>query len=268
MNDLLMSEITSDSKSVLQKVLLIERIIFSITDETKSNNVLNNIVEQCQLALEEFDEPLEKAERMINELYVEHLLLEPKRDFWPLFAFKIEDALAYTMVSPVLKVILIRYIIEQCGFDTDIVFVPEKAMIRISCDDLYAIIFDPITGESLNWQELAIRLDEQDGDPNQQELHLINDDDLFFNYLTALKNALIKEKNFDKALVCVDILLALRPNDPFERRDRGFLLHQLDCFKVAYDDYRFFVEQCPKDPAAQLLKVQLDKINIFDAVLH
>ena len=60
----------------------------------------------------------------------------------------------------------------------------------------------------------------------------------------------------------------LNPNDPFERRDRGFLLHQLDCFKVAYDDYQYFVEQCPKDPAAQLLKLQLDKISISDTILH
>ena len=79
---------------------------------------------------------------------------------------------------------------------------------------------------------------------------------------------LIKEKDFDKALKCVDILLSLRPDDPFERRDRGFLLHQLDCFKVAYDDYRYFVQQCPKDPAAQLLKMQLDKISFNEATLH
>mgnify|MGYP000197497386 CR=1 FL=1 len=84
----------------------------------------------------------------------------------------------------------------------------------------------------------------------------------------SLKNALIRELAFDKALKCVDVLLALRPDDPFERRDRGFLLHQLDCFKVAYDDYRYFVERCPKDPAAQLLKLQLDKINIRETVLH
>jgi len=73
---------------------------------------------------------------------------------------------------------------------------------------------------------------------------------------------------FDQALKCVDLLIELRPEDPFERRDRGFLLHQLDCFKVAYDDYQYFVEQCPKDPAAQLLKMQLEKITVVDNVLH
>jgi regulator of sirC expression with transglutaminase-like and TPR domain len=63
-------------------------------------------------------------------------------------------------------------------------------------------------------------------------------------------------------------LLSLNPDDPLQRRDRGFLLHQLDCFKVAVDDYRYFVEQCPKDPAAKILKLQLEKIDVVNNVLH
>ena len=51
-------------------------------------------------------------------------------------------------------------------------------------------------------------------------------------------------------------------------KQRASEIHQLDCFKVAYDDYRFFVEQCPQDPAAQLLKHQLDNITVNDTILH
>ncbi len=270
MNELLLSELESDEKSVLQKVILIEEFIFSSTLVSDGNwrSSIDEVIAQCQNGIENIEDPLLKAEQMINEVFIGQLLLDKPRDSWPLLAYQIESALDYRMIAPVLKSILIRHIIEQCGFDTDIVFVPEKAMIRIVCDDMYAIIFDPVLGESLNWYELELRLDEQDGDPSQQDLVTIEDKDIIFSYLTSLKGVLIKEKDFDKALKCVDILLSLRPDDPFERRDRGFLLHQLDCFKVAYDDYRYFVQQCPRDPAAQLLKMQLDKISFNEATLH
>ena len=111
-------------------------------------------------------------------------------------------------------------------------------------------------------------MDDLDGDPQAHQIEEVSRLSLIVKHVSSLKNSLIREEQFPQALKCVDILIALRPEDPFERRDRGFLLHQLDCFKVAYDDYQFFVENCPKDPAAQLLKMQLDKITIADTVLH
>jgi len=267
MNELLLSEVASDEKNLLQSFVLIEEFIF----ETSVDNLqksLQAIIEQCALAIEEIDEPLQKAEQLINELYVEQLFLETQRAFWPVLGYRLCPAIDYRVMAPVLKAAVLCHIIEACGFSCDLVFVPEKIMVRIECDEVYAIIFDPVTGESLNWQELDNRMDELGGDPSEYNLPAMETKAVVLEYLSHLKNALIRELAFDKALKSVDVLLALRPDDPFERRDRGFLLHQLDCFRVAYDDYRYFVEHCPKDPAAQLLKLQLDKINIAETVLH
>ena len=266
MNDLLLSEINSEQNDLLKPLTLVEEYIFSTpsTDTT----ALNNIVDACNDAIADVDEAMMRAEHLINELYVQHLFLDNPRQVWPVLSHQIESAVGYKIMAPVAKAAIIQYIIQACGLETEIVYVPEKIMVRIICDDLYSIIFDPISGESLNWQELDVRLDELTGDPMQDYLEPMEVKSLLIEHLTSLKQSLINELQFDKALKCVDLLLSLRPNDPFERRDRGFLLHQLDCFKVAYDDYQFFVEQCPKDPAAQLLKIQLDKITVTDTVLH
>jgi regulator of sirC expression with transglutaminase-like and TPR domain len=234
----------------------------------KYETILADIIENCITALADIDEPMQKAEHLINELYVEHMFLDNQRTLWPVIAQQLDNAIGYKLMAPVTKAAVVQYIVQACGLEADIVYVPEKVMVRIICDELYSIIFDPIGGESLSWQELDQRLDELDGDPNQDYLLSMEVNSLIIEYLSTLKSSLINEALFDKALKCVDLLLALRPDDPFERRDRGFLLHQLDCFKVAYDDYQFFVEQCPKDPAAQLLKLQLDKITVADTVLH
>lgn len=266
MNELLLlSEINSDEKGLLEKMVLIEEFIFSSSDTHLDN--IDSIVQQCKLALEGLDDPLEQSEQLVNELFISQLLIDSYRDCWPVIAYQLQASLDYRTISPTLKAIILRYVIEACDFDCDIVFVPDKVMVRLVCDDMYAIVFDPVTGESLNWQEFDIRMDESENQIESQPENM-SQISLIVKHLSALKAALIKEAQFDKALKCVDILLTLSPDDPFERRDRGFLLHQLDCFKVAVDDYRYFVQKCPKDPAAQLLKIQLDNITVAEPALH
>ena len=273
MNELLLSEIDSDETSLLEKLVLAEEFVFSSSAICLDN--IDIFIEQCQSALEGIDDPLTQAEQLINELFVTQLLIDNNRDFWPVLSYQLQASLSNRTIAPTLKAIIIRHVIEACGFDCDIVFAPEKVMVRLVCDDIYAIIFDPITGESLNWQEFDLRMDDTEdlGDLFSDNVTDIQPENmthisLIVKHLSGLKTALIREADFNQALKCVDILLSLSPNDPFERRDRGFLLHQLDCFKVAVDDYRYFVQQCPEDPAAKLLKIQLDNITVAEPALH
>ncbi|WP_426370465.1 tetratricopeptide repeat protein [Pseudocolwellia sp. HL-MZ7] len=265
-NELLLSELQSDEKSLLDLFLLIEEFVFETSDTSIQN--IEDIIESCQSAIVDVENPLEQVEILINELFVEQMFIDKQKAFWPVVSFHIETSVDYRVVAPTLKAVILQYIVESCGFETDIVYVPDHTMLRVSCDEHYAIIFEPVTGESIDWHQLDDRMDDIEGDPSDIELLPIENTALISEHLTALKNSLIKETGFNQALKCVDLLIGLRPEDPFERRDRGFLLHQLDCFKVAYDDYQYFVEQCPKDPAAQLLKMQLEKITVVDNTLH
>ena len=266
MNDLLLSEIKSEQNEQLQTFLLVEEFIFGKKSTVQEE--IDELVGYCQAETDQVKEPIERAEVLINALFVDQLFIDKQQQNWPVMSYQLSPALAHRQISPVLKAVLIAHVANACDCRTDIVFVPEKAMLRIVCDDSYAIIFDPVTGESLNWHELDTRMNEISGDPFEITLDVMKQESLMLEHITGLKAAFIREQAYDNALKCVDMLLALNPNDPFERRDRGFLLHQLDCFKVAYDDYQYFVEQCPKDPAAQLLKLQLDKISISDTILH
>ncbi|WP_448550354.1 tetratricopeptide repeat protein [Thalassotalea fusca] len=265
MNELLLSEINAEQTDLLSTVIMIEEHIFGAKLD---KCFLKNIIETCAEAIESYSDVLEQSEVMINALFIEQLFVDTSKASWPVVSHRIKQGTEQRILSPTLKAIVLRHIIEQAGLEADIVYVPEKVMVRIICDDVYTIIFDPISGESLNWQELDERMAELGGDPSQVYLSTMDKRSVILKHLTSLKTALIQEQVFDKALICVDLLIALRPEDPFERRDRGYLLHQLDCFKVAYDDYQYFVQQCPKDPAAQLLKKQLAQVSIIDSKLH
>ncbi len=277
--ELLLSELKSEKKDLLQTLVLLEEYIFQGRDITKivdanalqdeqSLDVLETIIEQCQAVIGEIESPLDKAEVLLNELFYQHLFIDEQKDDWPVIAFKVAASLSQRLMSPIIKAAFVREIVNACGFSCDLVFMQAKVMLRLCCNDDYAIIFDAVTGESIDWHELDSCLEDAEGDPSQQDLASMKRSAILVEYLSALKNALIREQAFDKALLCVDALLSLNPDDPHQRRDRGFLLHQLDCFKVAVDDYRYFVEQCPTDPAAQLLKLQLDNITLSEPTFH
>ncbi|KGJ96141.1 SirB1 family protein [Colwellia psychrerythraea] len=273
MNELFLSELKSVDKDLLQKLVLLEEYVFADSAEVNvkadaSLDSLETIISQCFAVISELESPLEKAEALLNELYFQHLFIDRYQTSWPISAYRVAKALNQRAMSPIVKAALVQEIISACGFETDLVFVPNKIMVRLCCDEQYAIIFDAVTGESLDWNELDVRLDELSGDPGEQDLKAIDDNVALVEHLSALKNMFIREQVFDKALTCVDIIVSLNPDDPLQRRERGFLLHQLDCFKVAVDDYRYFVEQCPKDPAAKILKLQLEKIDVVNNVLH
>jgi regulator of sirC expression with transglutaminase-like and TPR domain len=271
MNELLLSELKSTDKDLLQILVLIEEELLGKESTDKelalTFSSLEAIIEQCRAVTDEIETPLERAETLLNELYYSHLFIDSYQTTWPVESYSL-TGLNHRLMSPIVKAALVKEIISSCGFDTDLVFVPNKIMVRLCCDEQYAIIFDAVTGESLNWHELDLRLDDLDGDPSQDSLLAVDNQALLVEHLTSLKNSLVREHSFAKALKCVDLILSLTPDDPLQRRDRGFLLHQLDCFNVAVDDYRYFVEQCPKDPAAKILKLQLEHINLVDNVLH
>jgi len=275
MNTLLLSELQSEEKDLLQTLVLLEEHIFQIVlSDNQENNTeptldaLETIIEQCQAVIAEIESPLDQAEILLNELFYQHLFIDNHKTTWPISSFRVAPSLNQRLMSPIVKAVLVCEILNACGFSSDLVFVPNKVMVRLCCDEQYAIVFDAVTGESLDWHELDLRLDELDGDPSQHDFESMNRQAILVEYLSSLKNTLIREKAFEQALLCVDLLLSLNPDDPLQRRDRGFLLHQLDCFKVAVDDYRYFVEKCPKDPAAQLLKIQLDNITLSDPIFH
>ncbi|MFB1014281.1 MAG: hypothetical protein QMC51_01315, partial [Alteromonadaceae bacterium] len=81
MNELLLSEIDSDEKSLLEKLVLAEEFVFSSSATSLDN--IDSFIEQCQSALEGIDDPLTQAEQLINELFVTQLLIDNNRDFWP-----------------------------------------------------------------------------------------------------------------------------------------------------------------------------------------
>ncbi len=60
----------------------------------------------------------------------------------------------------------------------------------------------------------------------------------------------------------------MNPEDPYEIRDRWLIFAQLECGHVALNDLTYFVEQCPKDPVSEMIKVQIHSVEQEQITLH
>lgn len=74
---------------------------------------------------------------------------------------------------------------------------------------------------------------------------------------TVFKMALTGEGNYEKVLRMIEYRLIFSPEDPYEIRDRGMVLASMDCYQAAYDDLSYFIDQCPEDPSAVMLKMEI-----------
>lgn len=74
---------------------------------------------------------------------------------------------------------------------------------------------------------------------------------------TVFKMALTREGKYEETLRLIEYRLAMSPEDPYEIRDRGMVLASMDCYQAALEDINYFIDQCPEDPSAEVLKMEI-----------
>lgn len=78
---------------------------------------------------------------------------------------------------------------------------------------------------------------------------------------TVFKMALTREGKYEETLRLIEYRLIFNPEDPYEIRDRGMVLASMDCYQAALDDINYFIDQCPDDPSAQILKMEVQGLE-------
>lgn len=78
--------------------------------------------------------------------------------------------------------------------------------------------------------------------------------------LVNLRTTHLRERDVDRALVDVDRLVALDPENPAWLRDRGALFQRLECPRAAADDLAAYLERVPDDPEADVIRKVVDRL--------
>jgi len=166
---------------------------------------------------------------------------------------------------------LLLYFGRKLGFPLEGVTFPTQFLVKVSWNGEPVRYVNPYNGEYVAESVLQAWLIGQEGplaELKSEHLESADHPTVIGRWLAILKSALLREERYTLALKCTDLALTFVPDDPYEIRDRGFIYQQLDCHQVAKNDYQFFIDQCPEDPAAELLKSQLKALDENSVTIH
>ncbi|RUO59480.1 SirB1 family protein [Pseudidiomarina insulisalsae] len=182
----------------------------------------------------------------------------------------IDRAIRLRTGEPFTLALLLQEAANHFGLVLELIDFPDYPLLRFDHDQ-HSYFVDPASGDLLRGQQVQERFEDatEGGESfSWDKLEAADQKIVLVRYLNEVKHALISDRRFADALTTVHMLLAILPDDPYEIRDRGYILEELDCNHVAVDDYQYFVEQCPDDPSAQLLRLQLENWTTPQTVLH
>ncbi|WED22512.1 SirB1 family protein [Vibrio sp. JC009] len=246
----------------------------SINPETNHHWVeqeLKRLLSEAELALVSEQNEKQRFESFLRLFYHEWNFQGDTEAYFASDNVFMDKVLERRKGIPVSLGSLLLYFGRQLGFPVEGVTFPTQFIVKVSWYEEKPVYINPFNGEYVPEKVLQAWLIGHDGPLAKLEpSHLESADNptVIGRWLAIIKSALLREERYTLALRCTNLALTFVPDDPYEIRDRGFIYQQLDCHQIAITDYEFFIDQCPEDPAADLLKAQLKAMNESSVTIH
>jgi len=231
---------------------------------------LDELIELIEVDMQGFTCDVEKRDQLLYLFYQQLGFAGDWRKWLELDSVLLHKVISSRNGVPLSLGTVFMYFAEHFEVEVKGILFPGQFVLRFgSVED--GVYVDPADGQVLDHHKLQVLLRGIEGNHA-----LLSDDDLleannemhYLRLLQVLKAALIRDEHFSYALRCIDLILELEPDEPYEIRDRGFLLQQLDCKKLASEDFAYFIEQCPDDPITRVLKAQVEELAAVDDTIH
>jgi regulator of sirC expression with transglutaminase-like and TPR domain len=173
--------------------------------------------------------------------------------------------------TPAALGIILNTIAERLGLALTPVIFPTQLLLKTEWSQNSYWGINPSNGERLSLQRLRLWYEGYYGfgaEFDDSEFSNANNSQVIYNLLCVLKNAFMHEGKPEMALSVSQLMLFLNPNDPYIIRDRGLIYAQLECDHLALNDLHEFIEKCPDDPVADVVKMQMKSLKDNNVILH
>lgn len=260
-----------DNMELVEGALALNVAINPDTEVQWVEQELQRLLKEAELTLVHETDEKQKFESFLRLFYYEWKFSGDADAYFSSENAFMDKVLERRKGIPVSLGSLLLYFGRKLGFPVEGVAFPTQFIVKVNWHDDRAQYINPFNGEYVAEKVLAAWLIGHEGPLAKLESeHLESSDNptVIGRWLAIIKSALLREERYTLALKCTDLALTFVPDDPYEIRDRGFIYQQLDCHQVAKLDYEFFIDQCPEDPAAELLKAQVKALNDTPTVFH
>jgi len=228
-------------------------------DLTPSLEILTAFEQQIEAICQQMPDEHDRLDKLLDSFYSEWLFSASSLKVPEYKLNSISYTLSMRSGTPTTLAILLCHFLQHAKLNASVSITQGEVGIHVAMSDEEGYLVDPSSGQQ-SWYIIPENIDEEN--PQEQEpLELIFEDEVYKLFLAQQKWSFISENKFGHALTCVDLLMEILGDDPYERRDRGYLLNQLGCPKMARDDLQFFVDECPDDPAIEIILHQIEELE-------
>lgn len=260
-----------DAMELVEGALALNKAINSDTQVAWAEAELRRLVKEAELALShEYDEK-QRFDALLRLFYHEWGFRGDQDAYFDSANAFVDKVLKRRKGIPVSLGSLLLYLGRQLDFPLKAVTFPTQFLLKLEWFGEPARYINPFNGEYVCEHTLGAWLIGHSGPlATLKSEHLKEADNptVIGRWLALIKSALLREERYTLALKCTDLALTFVPDDPYEIRDRGFIYQQLDCHQIALNDYQYFIDQCPDDPASELLKSQVNAMSDTRVTLH
>ncbi|CAH0540863.1 SirB1 family protein [Vibrio marisflavi] len=246
----------------------------AVNPETNSKWVrkeLKRLCDEAELALVAETDQKQKFNAFLNLFYGEWDFSGDQEAYYDSNNAFLDKVLENRKGIPVSLGSILLFIGSRLGFPLETIAFPTQLLLKLSWPGEEPQYINPFDGEVVDKHTLKAWIIGHRGpleSLKEEDLEVADNPTIIGRWLALLKTALLREERYTLALRCTDLALTFVPDDPYEIRDRGFIYQQLDCHQVALTDYQYFIDQCPDDPAAELLKSQVNAMSETPVTVH
>lgn len=234
--------------------------------QAKPDDVLTlftQLVQQGLEAVQPIRETHQKLEHLVDCFYTHWGFSGSYHTREPSQLNSVYQTLRYRTGSNLSLAIILSALLQRLGFDAALSLQQHNIMVQVTISDVESYTIEPLSG-SQQWYLVP----ENDATEQEEPPEIILDEEIYKLYLANQKWAFIGSEKFDAAFACVELLMELLGDDPYERRDRGYLLSQINCTEMAKEDLTYFINECPDDPSNEFVRHQLAELGHNHHTLH
>lgn len=260
-----------DNMELVEGALELNKAVNPETQALWAKQELMRLLKEAEIQLFVEQQEKQRFDALLHLFYAHWAFKGDREAYFDSDNSFIDKVLLRRKGIPVSLGAILLYLGRQLGFDLHGVTFPTQFLLRVDWQDGSVQYLNPFNGEFVDEHVLQAWLIGHEGPLAKlkaEHLMLADNPTVIGRWLALLKGALLREERYTLALRCTNLALTFVPDDPYEIRDRGFIYQQLECHQVAVSDFQYFIEHCPNDPAAELLKKQVNVMSGKALTLH
>ncbi|PJC86039.1 hypothetical protein CSW98_10600 [Vibrio sp. HA2012] len=260
-----------DNMELVEGALALNQAVNPDTRVHWAEQELSRLLKEAESYLVHESDPQQKFDAFLRLFYHEWQFKGDNEAYFSSDNVFIDKVLEHRKGIPVSLGSLLLFLGRKLGFPLEGVAFPTQFLLKICWHTERPRYINPYDGEYVAEHILQAWLIGHEGPlARLKSKHLQSADHptLIGRWLAITKSALLREERYTLALRCTDLALTFVPDDPYEIRDRGYIYQQLDCMQVAKSDYQYFIDQCPNDPSARVLKLQVNALDEAPVTIH